>query len=296
MDEITVIIPVYNQAFPLSLTLYGFTRQTPPFNKAHIIVIDDGSTEPVSAIVEAYSKDLNLSYIRIAKGGRAKARNHGIKHVKDGMIIFNDADRIPRSDFVKAHYEAYKKLGDNFVIIGQVRDLYLAEQQNRKYILDRFEQKKWDRIPQYCRLVYQLYNKDGNTQSSIAWLSTFSGNLSISKATLNKIGFFDEGFKEWGFEHFELGFRAYMYNQKFYYQREAQNVHLAHPRRLNNYIESMKESHHYFYQKHNKKVVKHLLDFMLGKMSLEELEHIGNFGYTIEDSSVNKSFVKITNF
>lgn len=296
MDDITVVIPVYNQAFALSLTLHGFTQQETPFNKVPIVVVDDGSTEPVGAIVETYANELNINYISIPQGGRSRARNKGIEQIKEGLIIFNDADRIPRKDFIKAHYEAFKKLGNNYVIVGQVRDLYLAGQQNRKHILDRFNHKKGDRIPQYCRLVYGLYNEDGNTDSQIAWLSMFSGNLSIPKSLLNKIGTFDEGFKEWGFEHFELGFRAHLNGANFYYQKEAQNVHLAHPRRLNNYIDSMRKSHSYFYKKHNKREIKHLLDFMLGKLSMEELEQISRHGHTVENQLANKSFVKITNF
>ncbi|MEH6989574.1 glycosyltransferase family 2 protein [Cytobacillus firmus] len=296
MDDITVVIPVYNQAFPLSLTLHGFTQQETPYNKVPIIVVDDGSTEPVEAIVETYANELNIQYISIPQGGRSRARNRGIEQIKDGLIIFNDADRIPRQNFIKSHYETYKKLGNNYIIVGQVRDLYLAEQQNRKHILDRFYHKKGDRIPQYCRLVYSLYSDEGTTDSQIAWLSMFSGNLSISKSLLNQVGNFDEGFKEWGFEHFELGFRAHLNGAKFYYQKEAQNVHLAHPRRLNNYIDSMKNSHDYFYKKHNMEVVRHLLDFMLGKLSLEELDQISRHGHTLENQLVKKSFVKITNF
>lgn len=71
MTKMNVVIPVYNQAYALSLTLHGLTRQAAPYNRCPVIVVDDGSEEPVHAVAEAYRGRLNLTYVRIPRSGRA---------------------------------------------------------------------------------------------------------------------------------------------------------------------------------------------------------------------------------
>jgi GT2 family glycosyltransferase len=293
--EATVVIPVYNQAFPLSLTLFGLTQQEPPFHRCPIVVVDDGSTEPVEAVVEAYRNELDITYVKMERGGRAKSRNKGVECVRDGLVIFCDADRIPRKSFIKAHFDMFQKAGEA-VIIGQVREMYVREaHRNKSKVIENYRREKHDRIPQYCQLVYRLYDPEGSTSSKIPWVSTLSGNMSLPAATYRRLGGFDENFTEWGFEHFELGYRAYLQQIPFYYQKQAVNVHLAHPR-SHSYVDFIANSHAYFYQKHQHPVIAKFLDFMLGKVNLRQLERIVNPGLPLLDDNSESSYkVRITN-
>lgn len=294
LDNISVIIPVYNQSISLSLTLYGFVNQIKPFNKCKIIVVDDGSTESIKPIVDSYRNLLNINYCSIEKSGRAASRNMGVQYVRDGLIIFNDADRIPRKDFVKKHYESY--LNSNYKItIGQVREMYVSDIKNNKHkVLNYYHNEKNDRVPQYCNLVYNLFDNSGTSVTKIPWISTLSGNMSIPYSLFKQLGGFDTNFKEWGFEHFEFGFRAHQNNIPFYYEKDAINVHLAHPRSSSSYEENIIQSHSYFYQKHNLEIIRYFSDFMLGKITLQEYAKILDPRYPIHNQ-LPKRYVKITN-
>lgn len=97
-NAISVIIPVHNQAYPLSITLWGFSRQAPQFRDCEIIIVDDGSTEPIEAVVDSYRDRLNITYVRIPHRGRAAARNEGLCQLDSevSIAVFCDADRVPR--------------------------------------------------------------------------------------------------------------------------------------------------------------------------------------------------------
>jgi len=270
MNNVSIIIPVYNQAFPLSLTLMGIRNQNPPFHETPVLVIDDGSTEPIESIVESYKSELIIRYIRIPRSGRAAARNHGMEQLGDGLAIFCDADRIPRPGFVQAYSNSYNNNRD-VITIGQVREMYVPDpQQNRTKIVENYLSLKNDRNPHYFRLISHLFGNQGEIQSPVPWIATLSGNMSVPVRLYKELGGFDEQFKEWGFEHFEFGYRAFTQGTPFRYEHEAVNVHIAHPR-SSSYKALLQASHSYFFAKHPHQVVGKLLDFMLGQCSLYEL-------------------------
>lgn len=296
IPPITVVIPVHNQAYPLALTLQAFTRQLPPYNQCNMIVVDDGSAELIQSVVEAYRDALNIRYVRIAKSGRAAARNAGARWVREGQIVFCDADRMPRPDFLKRHVEASNR-NDASIIIGQVREIYVSDpERNRKIIEERLANHAFSRMPQYCRLVYQLFDDVGACQSSIPWVATFSGNMSMPVDLFHCLGGFDEQFQEWGFEHFEFGYRACQGNVPFVYAPDAINVHLAHHRQGTSYRNYMTRSHRYFYEKHSELVVQHFLPFMLGEISLKQLEDVEDTDQLMPHKEERglKGYVRIT--
>jgi len=293
----TVVVPVYNQAFALSLTLFGFCKQEAPYRHCPIIVVDDGSTEPIEAVVEAYKEDLNLTYLRLERSGRAVSRNRGAAIAEDGLLIFCDADRIPHPQFIKAHVEA-QEADPGTITIGQVREMYVHDPyRNRSKVLDNYLHEKGSRIPQYCQLVYQLFDSGGTGFTELSWIAAFSGNLSLPVSTFREIGGFDEHFTEWGFEHFEMGYRCYRMGKAFRYEAAAVNVHIAHPREEKGfYQERMEKSHRYFAAKHPTPVVQSFLSFMQGKQSMQELLRYTSSTNTERLSMHPPLYVRITNF
>lgn len=105
--KMSVIIPTYNKAFYLDLTLKGFEFQT--FQSFEIIIIDDGSNDTTKQIVAKYSKVMDIQYLYQKNKGRAKAKNLGIQHIRGEIVVFNDDDRIPKSTYLEMHYKGCKK-------------------------------------------------------------------------------------------------------------------------------------------------------------------------------------------
>src|SRR5688572_20503482 len=84
---LSVIIPVYNGTDYLQQCLAALTAST--YDDFDVLVVDDGSTEPVEPLVMAYS----LGYLRLdGPRGPACARNRGAAHAKGQYLVFLDAD------------------------------------------------------------------------------------------------------------------------------------------------------------------------------------------------------------
>lgn len=272
MHSVDVVIPVYNQALPLELTLEGFARQTLPRSQFTLTIVDDGSTEQVKLIVQRFSGLLPLRYMRLERSGRAAARNAGARAGSGDLLVFCDADRIPRTGFLASHLKRARQCGES-IITGQVREMYVPDLANhRMKARQQAIAERQDRIPQYCQLIYRLFDSEGNTSSPVAWAAALSGNLAVPRAVFEEVGGYDEDFREWGFEHFEFGYRGFRMGKPFRYEAEAINVHLAHARDRDAYIEHMRASHAYFLRKHAGPAVEKLLDFMLGYISLSQFE------------------------
>ena len=99
----SVIIPVYNRAHLIENAINSVLLQTQYIEE--IIVVDDGSTDGLSAIVANYPL---VKYIYQANSGVSSARNLGIYHCKSEWIALLDSDDIWLKDKLKRQFEALK--------------------------------------------------------------------------------------------------------------------------------------------------------------------------------------------
>lgn len=87
----SVIIPTYNRAERLRITLESLSKQI--FKNFEVLVCDDGSTDQTKDIVSSFKDKLDLTYIWEENwGGPARPRNNGIKVAKGEWICFLDSD------------------------------------------------------------------------------------------------------------------------------------------------------------------------------------------------------------
>jgi hypothetical protein len=87
---VSVIIPMYNGARFLPDAIASILGQNYP--SIEIIVIDDGSTDDVDAVVEALP--VEVRYFKQENAGAAAARNRGIKDASAELIAFLDVDDL----------------------------------------------------------------------------------------------------------------------------------------------------------------------------------------------------------
>lgn len=103
--EISVIIPVYNDARGIRATLRSLERQTYPEDDYEIIVVDNGSTDDTARVVEKFQQrrpDLIQLYIEDIIQGSYAARNTGLAHASGSTIIFLDADTTVDADYIES--------------------------------------------------------------------------------------------------------------------------------------------------------------------------------------------------
>jgi glycosyltransferase involved in cell wall biosynthesis len=84
----SVVIPAYQAAATIPEAVASALRQTSPPHE--VIVVDDGSTDDLSAALAPFASDIKL--ISKENGGVASARNVGIRAATGEFVAFLDAD------------------------------------------------------------------------------------------------------------------------------------------------------------------------------------------------------------
>lgn len=87
---ISVIIPAYNAAGTIAKAIESVLKQTRP--PEEIIVVDDGSKDETSAVVERFGAVVRL--VRQANAGCGQARNTGAREARGSWLAFLDADDL----------------------------------------------------------------------------------------------------------------------------------------------------------------------------------------------------------
>ena len=104
---VSVVIPFRNRVAWTLEALRSAQRQS--HQKIDILLVDDGSDEDVTPIVQAAESDLRVRYIRQKALGAAAARNTGLANAAGRYIAFLDSDDWWHADKVArqlAHMEA----------------------------------------------------------------------------------------------------------------------------------------------------------------------------------------------
>ena len=97
---ISAIVPAYNVAPYVAAALESLLAQSVPFHE--IIVIDDGSTDGTSAILDQFAGRPGVRVEHIANGGQGRARNRALAMATGEYVYFFDADDLLDPGFVAA--------------------------------------------------------------------------------------------------------------------------------------------------------------------------------------------------
>jgi peptidoglycan/xylan/chitin deacetylase (PgdA/CDA1 family)/spore germination protein YaaH/GT2 family glycosyltransferase len=88
---VSVLIPAFNEAKVITSSIHRVLASTDV--RVEVIVIDDGSTDGTSAVVnEAFADEPRVRLLTLANSGKARALNQGMALVNSDVIIALDAD------------------------------------------------------------------------------------------------------------------------------------------------------------------------------------------------------------
>ena len=87
---VSVVIPTFNRAATIVRAVESVLQQT--YRPLELIVVDDGSTDGTSEVLQAYGKA--VVYVRQDNAGPAAARNRGIRESQGDMVAFLDSDDV----------------------------------------------------------------------------------------------------------------------------------------------------------------------------------------------------------
>lgn len=97
---ISIVVPTFARPAALRRCLDGIARLEAADFSFEVIVVDDGGPEPLDALVESFSRDLDIRLIRQRRAGPAAARNAGAALARGAFLAFIDDDCVPAPDWL----------------------------------------------------------------------------------------------------------------------------------------------------------------------------------------------------
>lgn len=275
----SVIMPTYNKAPYLDLTLASYRSQTT--DDFEIILIDDGSSDDTPEVAAAYEADLSIRYLRRPHAGRAGARNAGIREAVGDILLFSDDDRLVSPAFVAEHLAAHERPGDTLVLgwmYGVVTMLHpalvgplftalsrrvapaavspdgLAALTTSDAVTHRFNQTIAELAtvdPDWERKVEPAVSAfgDGLAGLQVPWFLGSTGNLSAPRHLVAAVDAFDPGYTGYGMEDTDLCYALCRAGASCIIARRAANYHQLHPKP--NLANEMATSLRYFCRKYD---------------------------------------------
>jgi glycosyltransferase involved in cell wall biosynthesis len=208
--RISVVIPTYNRLDTLRYVIPALLAQDLRAEAYEIIVADSNSNDGTAEyLAEIAREDARVRHLPGPYTGRAGARNAGIAAARAPIVLFTDADIIASPDLLSRHLARHARPGKPRAVVGlevQVNSYgdYLTKRENP-------------------RLRNDLHPE---SRKRLSWLYFLTGNASVPRAELERVGRFDEDFTGYGHEDLELGYRLeHEAKMTIEYARDAVNYH-----------------------------------------------------------------------
>jgi cellulose synthase/poly-beta-1,6-N-acetylglucosamine synthase-like glycosyltransferase len=199
---LSVIVPVYNAPAELQRCLAALAASR--YEHFDVLVIDDGSTVSVAAVVAAYGfRSLRLD----GPGGPARARNYGATQVTGPYVVFIDADVCVHQDTLERFAAAFTADQTLDAVIGAYDETPAAP----------------NFLSQYKNLFHAYTHQRNDGPISTFW----SGCGAIRRELFLAYGGFDaQRYPRPAIEDIELGMRLWTAGHRIVLDRHITATHL----------------------------------------------------------------------
>lgn len=241
-EKVSIIVPAYNRAKRLSRCLAGIKQQSYPQELIEVVVVDDGSSDEIQAVVRKYETILNLKYSKqLDKGYRlSEARNLGIRLSSHPNISIIDCDLIPLPSFIE-EFMKYLHVFPNLILLGHQSFVDPSELTDDDILNDpnainkleyiRSENSTMTEAEEYTvDWRYSIYEEtDCLRKDKVPFRAFSSGHVAYKKKAIEEAGYYDTDFNVWGCEDNEAGYRLMKRGYYFVPVLEAQDLHQEPP-------------------------------------------------------------------
>jgi len=178
---VSIIVPAYNQASRLAVCLEALGNQSYRHDRYEIVVVDNGSDEPLRAVVAAWPR---ARYLFHPEPGAYSARNAGIRAAGGDVLAFTDSDCVPHPGWLESGV-ARLCAAPSSVVGGRVE--VVARARHKPSAIE----------------LYDRFTSLDNARYVAQEGFSVTANLFVRKDVLMQVGLFDasllsSGDKEWG--------------------------------------------------------------------------------------------------
>ena len=204
---LSVVMPTYDEPEHLEAALKSLSQQDYPHEATQIIVVDDASPHLDAERLHAAVAPLQLRLIRNEQNqGRARARNAALRVASGDLVVFLDSDMTVGTNFLRAHAQRHQTHAEA-VFIGNIR---FASEIPTTSLTRYLEGRGVHRVDEDKPIPFNCF---------------VTGNSSVRRSSLLRVGFFDEDLTAYGGEDLELGYRLHLAGIPLYYAPEALSYH-----------------------------------------------------------------------
>jgi glycosyltransferase involved in cell wall biosynthesis len=261
--KFSIIIPSFNSAKPLLLTLTSLELQTFPKDRFEVIVVNDGSKDQTEKVIKSYKPPYSLIYIaNDARQGRSVTRNIGVKRAKGKYLIFLDADFLVVPEFLEVlntyHHEYprhvisgfpeslhavfthyYPEFSDRkkekmrqiLVPHGLWKHSWLAKKRIANVLTPDDLRKDFGKLRSVVlpSALSETDYKEFKSTDVAPWLLFVTRCVSVKRKYFKEVGGFQERFIKYGFEDWELGYRLHKHGLSYRSIDRIIGYHQEHP-------------------------------------------------------------------
>jgi GT2 family glycosyltransferase len=208
--QISLIVPTYRRPALLSQCLDSLTRQDAPAGSFEIVVVDDGSGDATSGVLERAADTLPaLTWAtQPVNAGPAAARNRAVAMSSGRLLLFIDDDVVASPTLVSTHLRLHERAPENVGVVGLVEWLPALTVTPFMHWLDRTT----------YQFAYARMTAGPLAHPADAF---YTCNLSMRRTIFDASGGFDERFPYPAYEDTELACRLADAGFELHYRPEA---------------------------------------------------------------------------
>ncbi len=109
-------MPTYGRAERVHALLARLAEQTLPPADWELVLVDDGSPQPLELDPSAYPFALQL--LRQANAGPGAARNRAFEHARAPLVLILNDDAVPAKDLLQRHLEVHAQQSEPCAVLG----------------------------------------------------------------------------------------------------------------------------------------------------------------------------------
>ena len=173
-----------------------------------VVVVLDGDIDGSRAVLDQFLRRAPLTVVELSENqGRSAALNAGFHHSGGSVLIRCDDDLVPTPDFIARHAAHHNS--DAVGVVGLYRNVFPDTVYARVY------GRAWD----------EDFRREAYAAPAHRTWRYWAGNCSLTRATWDSIGPYDTGFRAYGYEDVDFGYRVASLGVPIVLDRQLETEH-----------------------------------------------------------------------
>jgi cellulose synthase/poly-beta-1,6-N-acetylglucosamine synthase-like glycosyltransferase len=116
---VSCMVAVYNEEELIEQCILSLLLQT--YNNKEIIIVNDGSTDGTSKVLDIYAKDGRIKVIHQKNAGKKRALGRAMREAKGSIFAFSDSDSVWAGDVIEKIVKVFNVYSDVGGVSGHFR-------------------------------------------------------------------------------------------------------------------------------------------------------------------------------